>query len=417
MPFDNPMTSNLDSIPSTSTTRAGRQVRATWKLRDQLPEGDGIVDESELSIPSTTIENAPSSSRRVVLLLSEQIRTAANRFGLSRLYKRRPVQKPDPSINLDKVFTPTEAQQTATRPKRAIHQIIAPYPNLSSFLFDHHHWLAGHKKTQDNRDSLRDLLVRDDFNNSDLKGVNFKKLDLDLASNDIEAPWIHDGEGWQHAAVTIRVPLMKRQTQASRREAASEQQRISRGEGLSAFQDESSAVGEPLTIPGLWYKDICSEIKNTFEHDEAAKNFVFDPYLMYHSRPNSTDGPEPVYSELFSSKAVVDEDIRLQNSPREPGCDLPRALVMMMYWSDSTHVTQFGHSKVWPAYLFYGNQTKYESSRPTCHAAHHIAYFPSVSNVFSMVLLWSFKPRICSFLMTYKIGYSSSLERVAQQQC
>ena len=29
-----------------TTTRAGRQVRATWKVRDQLPEQAGIVDEA-----------------------------------------------------------------------------------------------------------------------------------------------------------------------------------------------------------------------------------------------------------------------------------------------------------------------------------------------------------------------------------
>jgi hypothetical protein len=103
---------------------------------------------------------------------------------------------------------------------------------------------------------------------------------------------------------------------------------------------------------------------------------------MYHAQPGSAEPPEQVYSELFTSQAVVKEDIRIQNQPPEPGCNLPRAMAMLMWWTDATHVTQFGNSKVWPGYLYYGNQSKYERLRPSCHAAHHMIFFPSVCSIF-----------------------------------
>lgn len=97
--------------PLPTTTRSGRAVRATWKVCDQLPEALGIVlDGDNESSPSHTEGTSGSQSQHVRLLLTERIKTSATRFGLSRLYKRRPVQEPDSTIDLHTVFTPREAQ-------------------------------------------------------------------------------------------------------------------------------------------------------------------------------------------------------------------------------------------------------------------------------------------------------------------
>ena len=72
---------------------------------------------------------------------------------------------------------------------------------------------------------------------------------------------------------------------------------------------------------------------------------------------------------------------RLQNSPLEPGCDLPRDIVALMLWSDATVVSQFGGRKVWPVYMYYDCQSKHTRARPIAHAAHHIAYFVPVPNL------------------------------------
>lgn len=374
------------------TTRVGRQVRATWKVRDQVPEGEGVVFDDSEPQRQPPEESAGSSggeppTRRLTLLVTERIRTVANRFGLSRLYKRRPIREPDPSIGLETVYTPTQSQRVAPPPKRTIHEIIAPHPNFTTFLFNHQFWLAGHKKTRNERAALRDVIVREDFKNEDLTGVNFDQLDKKLGSStlDSEAPWVRESDGWKKESISIGIPPLKKPNQAERRQAVAEHQRVLRGDGLpipAATRSDSAFEGVPLTVLDFWHKDLCAEIKHTFSSDEAARSFVYDPYLMYHARPDTGNVPEPVYSELFNSQTVVDEDIRIQHLPREADDDLPRAMAMLMWHSDVTHVTQFGDSKVWPGYLYFGNQTKYETSRPSCHGAHHVAFFPSVSDTF-----------------------------------
>ncbi|KII83440.1 hypothetical protein PLICRDRAFT_58395 [Plicaturopsis crispa FD-325 SS-3] len=45
-----------------------------------------------------------------------------------------------------------------------------------------------------------------------------------------------------------------------------------------------------------------------------------------------------------------------------------------MFWSDATHVAQFGQSKLWPVYGYFGNQSKYTRCKPSSRAAHHVAF-------------------------------------------
>ena len=52
-----------------------------------------------------------------------------------------------------------------------------------------------------------------------------------------------------------------------------------------------------------------------------------------------------------------------------------------MVLSDSTHLGQFGTAALWPIYTFFGNQSKYERTKPSQFAAHHTAYIPSVTNL------------------------------------
>ena len=49
-----------------------------------------------------------------------------------------------------------------------------------------------------------------------------------------------------------------------------------------------------------------------------------------------------------------------------------------MFWSDATHLTQFGNSQLWPCYLFIGNESKYRWCKPSCNSCSHIAYFQKV---------------------------------------
>ena len=78
---------------------------------------------------------------------------------------------------------------------------------------------------------------------------------------------------------------------------------------------------------------------------------------------------------------MLEEDAKIHALPRNPE-DEPNIEVAMgaiLLWSDSTHLTSFGSASLWPIYLFFGNLSKYTRGKPNAHAAHHLAYVPSVS--------------------------------------
>jgi hypothetical protein len=73
----------------------------------------------------------------------------------------------------------------------------------------------------------------------------------------------------------------------------------------------------------------------------------------------------------------------LQNSPREPQCELLRVIVGLMFASDGTQLTIFSNNKLWPVYLAIGNESKYRRTKPSCQSFEHIAYLETVSRLFT----------------------------------
>src|ERR1700692_4795001 len=49
-----------------------------------------------------------------------------------------------------------------------------------------------------------------------------------------------------------------------------------------------------------------------------------------------------------------------------------------MFWSDATQLTSFGNAKLWPTYMYFGNESKYRRCKPSCHLSNHVAYFETV---------------------------------------
>ncbi|KAH7904490.1 hypothetical protein BJ138DRAFT_1019091 [Hygrophoropsis aurantiaca] len=78
----------------------------------------------------------------------------------------------------------------------------------------------------------------------------------------------------------------------------------------------------------------------------------------------------------------MDAHKEVQGLPNEPGCDRPKVVVALQFWSDSTHLTSFGNAKLWPLYLWFGNESKYRRCKPSCHLCNHIAYFQPLPDYF-----------------------------------
>ena len=256
--------------------------------------------------------------------------------------------------------------------RRRLRDIIHPYPNLSSFLFDHQFWTSSGSKSRNDRNALRDVIVREDFDPSDLKGVNFEAIEKKLRQT--------GGSGWRETPLTIRVPKGIKLTKAAKQAAAAEQSRLQRGEASTATL-ERSIPGAPITIHDFQHRKICDIVRETFASDPAARSFHYHPYELKWTPPES-DFEERVYGELYTSQAWLDEDAKIQSAvldPKEADKEAPRAIASIMLASDATVLGPFASSKAWPIYIYFGNQSKYDRAKPTQHAAHHLAYLPSVS--------------------------------------
>ena len=72
---------------------------------------------------------------------------------------------------------------------------------------------------------------------------------------------------------------------------------------------------------------------------------------------------------------------------KPPGETLETIVVPIMAYSDSIHLTNFGTASLWPIYFFIKLTSKYIQAKPTSFSAHHLAYIPSVSNVFYLLKL------------------------------
>ena len=196
---------------------------------------------------------------------------------------------------------------------------------------------------------IKEILVHDDFNISDLKGFSVSQELHCLDTMEDEA--VFSGEaGWRESSVKIHLPVDKQK-----------------------LKEDTALMFE---VPGVWHHDLLEVIRTAFEDTKAQFYHLTLFRLFWKSTPDSE--PERVVTDLYNSDAFLQEHEKLQQQPSEMGCDLEQAVAAIMVWSDSTHLANFGQASLWPIYLFLGNQSKYQCAKPSQCAAHHLTYIPLV---------------------------------------
>jgi hypothetical protein len=161
-----------------------------------------------------------------------------------------------------------------------------------------------------------------------------------------DSPYSHDG--WVVSDVPISVPT-----------------------GLK----ELGGRGKPFIVPGLHRRSLLAVIKAALT-DVTARRFHFSPFKRFWK---SASGIEVrCFDEAYTSDSWLEAHNVLQKQRNEPGCRLEKVILGLMFWSDSTHLANFGTAKVWPLYLYFGNLSKYFRGKPSSGASHHVAYIPSV---------------------------------------
>jgi hypothetical protein len=340
--------------------------RKQRRLNRQLPSRyqDELPQPLPLPGPSTPPTALLAAPVQLISPLQPILCTIRNIFGLFRQYYSNELSHdPEEHITLDQLSDgPGTIKQRITVPQpqntpKAFH----PFPNESSFLLGHWYWSSGVQKSRESFKELLRIIGNPEFRPEDVQHTKWGAIDAKLAMNDFdrvdgnngdaELEWMDEDAGWKRTPVRIRVPFPRRANEPGSRD---------------------------YLIGDLYHRSLVSVIREKLANSHDDQNFHYDPFELFW-KPTAASASVRAHGELYTSPAFIDAHRELQESPGEPGCKLPRVVAAMMFWSDSTHLTSFGDAKLWPCYLFFGNESKYNRCKPTCHLCNHVAYFRTVS--------------------------------------
>jgi hypothetical protein len=285
--------------------------------------------------------------------------TEPNGFGLYRKYNRKPLTDPEEALTLtDLVYEDAlqEQQQSEARATEALRSsgvnIFHPFPNAT--IFRCIKWFlecSGTVSAAGLDRFIHEVILADDFDRKDL--IKFSttremaRLDEHGAT---DVPFSAD-DGWKKGSVTLHLPKAK-------------------------AKHASEAASPQALVSGIHYRPVLEVIKAACQNSQA-KEYHWVPFKLIHQ---SQDEHTRAYTDIYNSDAMLEEDAKIRALERHPedDPDTEVAILAMLLWSDSTHLATFGTASLWPVYMYFGNLSKYPRCRPNAHAAHHIAYIPSV---------------------------------------
>lgn len=329
--------------------RIPRQYADIERSEEDLNVSDNTNNHNTWTQNSDTLP-ARARIRRILLMLADTLQTTINLFGLCRLYPRRPSFEPDKFVTSSLLArtSPTAAQleDIHTPP-----QVFAPpYPFANMTIYRLISWMnSGSSRVSESKvvSLVKDVILAGDFDHEDLQGFSvrqsLRELDKDESGKRITFP-----DDWVETSVTIDIPTKGREDSP-----------------------------RPYTIPGFYYRPLVEVIRAAFS-DAQAGAFHLLPFKRLWKDP--LDGhKERIYDELFTSDAWLEAQDGIHKQPKEPGCSFERVIAGLMFFSDATHLANFGTAKAWPLYAYFGNLTKYIRSSPTLGSCHLIGFLPSVS--------------------------------------
>lgn len=213
-----------------------------------------------------------------------------------------------------------------------------PYPNHSSFQLGDWYWKQGVQKSQGDYIKLVEIIGGATFNAADVSSTHWKKINCKLGVNEYDEgdgeEWEDKDAGWKRTLVSIEVPFSC----------------TTEKPGPCVFR-----------AADLYHHSLVAVIREKLSNAQDNKLFYYEPYKLCWKPPH-LDAKVPIYGDLFTSLVFHDAHAELQEMPREPGCDLPRVVASLMFWSDATQLTSFGNAKLWPTYMCFGNESKYRHS-------------------------------------------------------
>jgi hypothetical protein len=147
--------------------------------------------------------------------------------------------------------------------------------------------------------------------------------------------------------------------------------------GVLLYLSKSPFIVTPKNLGPLahiavdfYHRSLVSVIREKLSNHSDDQQFHYKPYELFW-KPTKDSVEVRVHGELYTSAAFRKIHYDIQEHAQEPSCNLPRIVVGLMFWSDATHLTSFGTAKLWPCYLFFGNESKYRRCQPTGNLCNH----------------------------------------------
>ena len=239
-----------------------------------------------------------------------------------------------------------------------------PYLNESSWLIGDWFWNQGAQKSKQNFKNLVGIIKSANFQSEDLHQTNWTAIDCQLGSlGSVHDPsqttsmaasseeWEAEDGNWMRRVITISIPFPRRFLHPGPRN---------------------------YTISNFYRWSLLLIIREILSDLACCRYFHFEPYLLQWKRLDGVDDIS-IHGELFTSQAFIAAYHDLQSAPLAPtSCTLPRCIVALMFWSDTTQLTAFRDAKLWPLYVYFGNESKYERCTPIANLCSHAAYFQTV---------------------------------------
>lgn len=357
--------------PPASFSFSGRRRKVPRALKDYIPHSlVGLPSHLCTALPRPTPPTEPEVPSTAPIPDPEpepeadnEFRTEPNGFGLYRQYTRKPRIDPEDSLTLadlvDDDAMPEQQQSEAAgieTPLSTTVDFFHPFPNVTVFRYVN--WYLGTSGALSAADLdrlAREVISSDDFNPEDLRNFSTAREMARLDKHGSTDVPFAAKDGWKQGSVTLHLPK-------------------------AGHKYASESASPQFCVTGIPYRPLLEVIKRACQSPQSSKKYHWVPFKLVHQ----TQAPSAhlrVYTDIYNSDAMLEEDAKIRALGRHPDDDpnTEVAILAMLFWSDSTHLTSFGTASLWPIYLYFGNLSKYARGRPNARAAHHIAYIPSVS--------------------------------------
>ncbi|KAG9000858.1 hypothetical protein FRB90_011721, partial [Tulasnella sp. 427] len=237
-------------------------------------------------------------------------------------------------------------------------EALGPFPNYSTYL--HAKWLwkteSGTISAAANQELIDSVYSDKNFHPADVAGMCFSTLRTKVA--EYQPSLFLESDSWKESAVEIAVPL-----------------------GVQKGDDLFPASAK-LHVPGLQHRSIVDVVKRVLTTDPNVCQYHFHPFRQFSNSSSATGPTQRVVDDIFNSDAMIKEYESLRRSPKEQNCSFERVVLALQFWSDATQLANFGSAKLWPVYMYFGNQPKWARARSDMHSCHDIAHIPSLPESF-----------------------------------